>query len=356
MQLCKATTDVQEYRFMHQGVNFVIVDTPGFDDTNVSDTEVMQKIIRWLTQSYQEGRKLNGVLYLHRITDTRMQGTASRNFRIFRSLCGDDFYSHVILGTSFWSTLCLVNDGMAVGRRRIHELIETPDFWGSMVRRGSRVTKIPETQEEARDILLIFSTLEGAVLQVQHETVNCGVDLSQTSAAIVAGDVEDERRSHELALKETEKLHLAQLKMVESNRQARAKQLQKEEKKRCKEVERERERLLLAEMKLEEERVRKEEIARQELENLLHHQRCLERETTRLMKEAEIQAAEMTRETIKGTIEKLVMKLAAGVVAGSVRCKIDNSLATRAFCDWCGTGLSGTGHYSKSVHRTPRLF
>ena len=32
---------------------------------------------------------LAGIIYFHRISDLRMSGTLTRNFRMFRGLCGD---------------------------------------------------------------------------------------------------------------------------------------------------------------------------------------------------------------------------------------------------------------------------
>ena len=38
---------------------------------------------------YEEGSKLARVIYVHRISDRRFSGIASRNFKIFRELCGE---------------------------------------------------------------------------------------------------------------------------------------------------------------------------------------------------------------------------------------------------------------------------
>ena len=67
-----ATAKIQEYRVQHEDTSFVLVDTPGFDDTDVPDEIVLQSITEWLTSSHHDGWKLNGILYLHRITDVRM--------------------------------------------------------------------------------------------------------------------------------------------------------------------------------------------------------------------------------------------------------------------------------------------
>jgi hypothetical protein len=43
--------------------------------------------------------KLSGLIYVHRISDVLMGGISSRNFRMFRKLCGDDTLKNVVIVT-----------------------------------------------------------------------------------------------------------------------------------------------------------------------------------------------------------------------------------------------------------------
>ena len=111
-----------------------LIDTPGFDDTNRSDNEVLCEIASWLTTSYTAKIRLGGIIYLHRISDQRMQGSAKKNLFMFKKLCGPNALKQVILATTMWDR---VSD--AEGKARENELASTPDFWGWMVSQGSRV-------------------------------------------------------------------------------------------------------------------------------------------------------------------------------------------------------------------------
>jgi hypothetical protein len=111
-----------------------LVDTPGFDDTNRSDTEVLRELASWLTRSYTANITLSGIIYLHKISDNRMQGSAKRNLYMFKKLCGDSALKNVILGTTMWDK---VSETEGIARER--ELTSTPDFWGWMMDQGSRV-------------------------------------------------------------------------------------------------------------------------------------------------------------------------------------------------------------------------
>ena len=53
--------------------------------------------------NYRSGILLNAIRYLHPIYELRFEGSARDNLALFQSLCGEDFYSNVVLATSFWS-------------------------------------------------------------------------------------------------------------------------------------------------------------------------------------------------------------------------------------------------------------
>ncbi|KAI2471104.1 P-loop containing nucleoside triphosphate hydrolase protein [Annulohypoxylon bovei var. microspora] len=147
--------------------NVYLVDTPGFDDTNRTDKEKIQ---------------LNGIIYLHRITDTRMQGSVKKNLLMFKKLCGPKALQHVILATSMWERL--TSEDMGV--KRENELVQTEEFWGWMTRQGSQVRRHHNTWESAKDLLQIFVSSNDApiTLKIQEEIVDKHKNLNETSAGI----------------------------------------------------------------------------------------------------------------------------------------------------------------------------
>ncbi|ETS78914.1 hypothetical protein PFICI_08767 [Pestalotiopsis fici W106-1] len=175
------TRDVRIYHCSRfTGVNVYLIDTPGFDDTNRSDKEVLQELATWLGSSYQEHITLKGIIYLHRITDVRMQGSARRNLMIFKRLCGPDALKNVILATTRWEQL---NDE-EVGRKREQELMQIDGHWGWMKQRGSQVLRHYDTSKSAMALLDIFvmSPSHPIPLQIQTEMVDNQRTLEQTGA------------------------------------------------------------------------------------------------------------------------------------------------------------------------------
>jgi len=51
---------------------------------------------------YEDGSKLVGIIYLHRISDYQFTRTAGHNLRMFRELCGDSNLKNVILITNMF--------------------------------------------------------------------------------------------------------------------------------------------------------------------------------------------------------------------------------------------------------------
>lgn len=78
---------------------FILIDTPGFVD-NPADNLITLDIIAKALQKLE--RPVSGALYFHRITDRRLTGTTREILSIFKSICGEKFYSHTAYVTTMW--------------------------------------------------------------------------------------------------------------------------------------------------------------------------------------------------------------------------------------------------------------
>ncbi|RAQ65325.1 hypothetical protein COH20_008621 [Aspergillus flavus] len=76
---------------------------------------------------------LTGLLYLHRISDVRMQGSALKNIRMFQSLFGENDMANVVLVTTRWNSVTK-DEGVS----QLRELLEKDRFWGGMIAAGAR--------------------------------------------------------------------------------------------------------------------------------------------------------------------------------------------------------------------------
>jgi len=177
--LKSCTKEVALYSFVHEsGVKVNLVDTPGFDDTNMSDLEVLRILASWLSMAYENKIRLNGIIYLHRITDVRMQGSGGRNLKIFQAMCGLPALSNVTLATTRWDEIA-----EDLGTHRERELEETQDYWGWMKQNGSRIERHYDNRDSALRLIDMYLDFPRRVsLEIQEELVLGGKQLEQTRA------------------------------------------------------------------------------------------------------------------------------------------------------------------------------
>ncbi|KEY73898.1 hypothetical protein S7711_06105 [Stachybotrys chartarum IBT 7711] len=177
---CTTTVDVFEYDVSTRR-RVYLIDTPGFDDTSRSDAEVLKEIATWLGDSYKNKILLNGIIYLHRITDRRMPGSARRNLLLFRQLCGQDCLKKVVLVTTMWDQVS--DEVFQEAQDRETELTTTMDFWGWMVKNGSSVHRHNHTKSSAaRIIQTLANHSQPFATDLQKELVDQKRRLGETSA------------------------------------------------------------------------------------------------------------------------------------------------------------------------------
>ncbi|KAI0342626.1 P-loop containing nucleoside triphosphate hydrolase protein [Trametopsis cervina] len=165
--------------FELDGSRVTLVDTPGFDDTTVSDTEILKMISAYLSSSYQGGIKLSGVIYMHRISDIRIGGISRRNFGMFRKLCGDDSLKNVVIVTNMWGEV-----SREKGVAREEELKTDELLFKPVLAKGATMLRNYNTVQSARLILRQLLGNRPQALQLQRELVDEGRDITQTEAGV----------------------------------------------------------------------------------------------------------------------------------------------------------------------------
>ena len=164
-----------------------MIDTPGFDDTSRSDIDTLKTISSYLGASFANGVRIDGIVYLHRVSDNRLGGSSLKNLRMFKKLSGTRTWPNTIIGTTMW-----VTGQHEQGERREGELMSNHDYFGDMLSGGAKVFRIAEygtgADEQRQSGLCIIShliqakRLLGIELEIQRELVLEGKTLNETSA------------------------------------------------------------------------------------------------------------------------------------------------------------------------------
>ncbi|EPS39061.1 hypothetical protein H072_7152 [Dactylellina haptotyla CBS 200.50] len=182
------------------GHKTLIIDTPGFDDSKRTDTEILTEIANVLTAQYELGVKLKGIIYLHRITDTRYQSSAIKTLQMFQKICGSDAMKNVTLCTTRWSEV-----GANLGAKREKQLKE--DFWAYMVHNGSAMTRFYGDEDSARTIAAQIICKNTIVLDIQKELSEEGLNLNETTAGqFIGNNLQDLEKKYREELSDLEEM------------------------------------------------------------------------------------------------------------------------------------------------------
>lgn len=128
---------------------------------------------------YQNGVKLSGLIYMHRISDFRVGGISRKNFSMFRKLCGDETLKNVVIVTNMWGEVAL-EKGMA----REHELRTDDLLFKPVLDKGAEMLRHENTLSSAQAILMHLINNNPMTLRIQKELVDEGKDITQTDAGV----------------------------------------------------------------------------------------------------------------------------------------------------------------------------
>ncbi|TFK24905.1 hypothetical protein FA15DRAFT_739462, partial [Coprinopsis marcescibilis] len=168
----------------------ILVDTPGFDDSQASDYEILRRVAVWVASSYALDIRIGAVIYVYPIFPGRVTHNDTTNLEIFSKMCGDNALSRVILSTSKWDMF--PNDQETLSER---EAELRSSFWKSLVDRGAVMKRVEKNREAASNLLasILKRILEaergpqddfkGATLLLQKQLLLKGRDLPKTAAA-----------------------------------------------------------------------------------------------------------------------------------------------------------------------------
>lgn len=193
------------YRCSIPGVpKLFLIDTPGFDDTNRSDADVLRQLADFLAAMWSSQVVLTGIVYMHSIMDNRFGAAADRNLGMFKKLCGQKAMSSVVLVTSFWD---LVKYDAGVEREK--GLREGEQYWAGMIQRGSETFRQDNGKTSGEHILQrLIQRQKQVVLYLQEELVDQRKSLAQTSAGrLVALQLVELRQEYQMELTKLREQH-----------------------------------------------------------------------------------------------------------------------------------------------------
>ncbi|TID14203.1 p-loop containing nucleoside triphosphate hydrolase protein [Venturia nashicola] len=164
---------------MIDGTQVCLIDTPGFDDLERTDADILRLIAKWLAATYDEGTFLTGIILLQPITGNRAYGSEAGRTRLFRKICGEKAFDHVVIASTMWDDL----KDKSQGENTVEERVNSGDFWANMVDNGAMVVNHQNNTTSARSIIRKLMNKKEVILQMQDELDKNNGRLQYTSAA-----------------------------------------------------------------------------------------------------------------------------------------------------------------------------
>ncbi|KAJ5633944.1 hypothetical protein N7528_001786 [Penicillium herquei] len=187
-----------------------LVDTPGFNDTNRLDLEILKCITTYLTYLQEADIQLAGIIYMQRITDRRMTGASFLNLQMFKAFCGEKYFPQVVLATTMWNTIRDNNAAQQELLSRERELATTPEFWGDMIAWGAKVKQFHGDKASGLDIVHMIYQQEHARRPRIMKELDQGYLLPDTEAGqVMTAEIRrQQRRREEEEIEEREEIEL----------------------------------------------------------------------------------------------------------------------------------------------------
>ncbi|KAJ8124768.1 hypothetical protein O1611_g8872 [Lasiodiplodia mahajangana] len=150
----------REYPTKHRfGQNpIMLIDTPGFEDPARDNVDILKEITRHV-------KGVSGIIYLHRCTDSRLDGDRRLNFEIIKAICGTEFYSRVVICSTFWDQTSGAPSRSHLTQHvdRMESLLNDPTAFGEVMKMGAEYREFWGNKEEpCLDVLSHFSSQRNA--------------------------------------------------------------------------------------------------------------------------------------------------------------------------------------------------
>ena len=165
----------------------------------------------WLSQAFDNGFFLDGIVYLHNIVSPRFSKASERSLEILKALCGTQNYKCVYLASTFWDDAEERGDDQLTKSHDHHDRLVSK-YWQDLISHGAHYRLPPDANVGCLEsynydwtVGMVDHFIDKStkhVLQIQSEMRSPNANLRNTTAAITAGELWklDEKNKSDLPL------------------------------------------------------------------------------------------------------------------------------------------------------------
>ncbi|KAH6905901.1 P-loop containing nucleoside triphosphate hydrolase protein [Coprinopsis sp. MPI-PUGE-AT-0042] len=155
----------------------VLVDTPGLFGGDLNELATLEQISSWLKPKDGLERRLTGIVYLHDMTQKRLQRETKLSLDLFRKICGENSCPKTVLVKTQWPR---PPDGQSLERGKGLD----SDFFKTMTTAGAKCMDIRDgvTERNVIEYILTNAVAQDIILELQRELQVKGTTLANTAA------------------------------------------------------------------------------------------------------------------------------------------------------------------------------
>ena len=140
------------------------------------------------------GQKLNGLIYMHRISEPRMDYTAKKSLEIFSELCGERNFANVRIVTIDWG-------GVDENEGEHREKALSKRYFKHLIDGGAKMFRHDGELDSAQSIVSELIQQLPVMLKIQEE-LDAGRVLGDTSAgAVIMREMKEMQKEHEMRMR-----------------------------------------------------------------------------------------------------------------------------------------------------------
>ena len=188
------TKDCKVYLLDYGDTRFELIDTPGFDDPTRDGIDILRNISNQLNG-------VAGVIYCHRATETRLNGDDRLNLEVVKAMCGERFFSRVVICSTHWDTTA---PGSREGHRARMESLLDKEFGSIMENGGMYKEFLGETEPQSCIAVLVLFLAQRRPPRMSILKQQSQMPTRETNAGRVIEDDYRKRQKGKLARRQSD--------------------------------------------------------------------------------------------------------------------------------------------------------
>lgn len=137
---------MQEATVYVEGREVILYDTPGLDESEGINSEILRAFASRFVTAYNMGIRINGFIFMQSVAEPRVSESERSQLQLISTMVGPANYSHIAIATTMWDQI-----SPNFGKR--NEVNRADDVWKDVLNGGAEILQYRNTKDSAQEIL-----------------------------------------------------------------------------------------------------------------------------------------------------------------------------------------------------------